>query len=218
MEFENKKHPIVEIEGFAAAGKQFDLDITIPEDNRDVIYGVVRDCYKNPVCDAVVKLIEVEKGCREERKPVSHTFTDKHGEFVFGPLCPHTCYAIEIWANKVEHIKVCAKCNREGRCLKGIEVGPCNCFEKPERPCHKEDFCKKDWYEEKKDECKKECKPCCCKEEKEERPCHMDKYEDECKKEWFEEKKDECKKECKPCCCKEEKKENCKNPCRPCCR
>ena len=90
MEFEDKKTcRDIKVDGFIEKGKQFDLEITLPEDNRNVIYGVIKDCYKEPVEDAVVKLIEVcyDYG-KEERNPVSHTFTDKDGEFVFGPLCP----------------------------------------------------------------------------------------------------------------------------------
>jgi len=216
MECENKKHPIVEIEGFAASGKQFDLDITIPEDGRDVIYGIVRDCYKNPVCDAVVKLIEVEKGCKEDRKPVSHTFTDKHGEFVFGPLCPRKFYAIEIWANKVEHVKICAKCNREGNCLKGIEIGPCDYFIKKDYRPEKDDYYK----ENDKEDYKKNYKPCYKEDDKKEyNPCYKE-----------DEKKDN-KKECNPCykeddekkddkkeyntCYKEDEKKDDKKECKP---
>ena len=99
MEFEEKKPCCdIKVDGFIEKGKQFDLEINLPEDNRDVIYGIIRDCYKEPVEDAVIKLIEV---CRdygkEERNPVSHTFTDKDGECVFGPLCPHKKYEIQIW-------------------------------------------------------------------------------------------------------------------------
>ena len=36
-------HPFVDIDGFIADGKQFDLDIVLANDHRDVIYGVVRD-------------------------------------------------------------------------------------------------------------------------------------------------------------------------------
>lgn len=104
MEYEKTVCPIVDIDGKAANGKQFDLDITIPEDGRDVIYGVVHDCHKEPICDAVVKLIEVVCECgKEEHRPVSHTFTDKDGEFVFGPLCPNRTYEVEIWVNQVKH-------------------------------------------------------------------------------------------------------------------
>lgn len=129
MEFENKPCPIVDVDGHIATGKQFDLDIVVPEDNRGVLYGVVRDCYQEPVKDAVVKLIEVdcEKG-KEERKPVTHTFTDEDGEFVFGPLCPDKKYEVQIWVNRVKHVKVCAKTHREGKCLKGVDLKHCDCY------------------------------------------------------------------------------------------
>ncbi len=120
MEFKKEKGPELKIDGIIASGKQFDLDITIPEDNRNVIYGVIKDCYREPVADAVVKLVEIDYECgKKTRKPVSHTFTDKDGEFVFGPLCPNKMYEINFWANKVKHVKVCAKCTHEGDCLKG---------------------------------------------------------------------------------------------------
>ena len=87
----------------------------MPEDNRNVIYGIVRDCYKDPVKDAVVKLIEVEcKMGKDIRKPVSHTFTDENGEFVFGPLCANRLYEVEIWDNNVNHAKIFTECNRNG--------------------------------------------------------------------------------------------------------
>ena len=38
--------PILDVDGVVSGGKQFDLDITLPEDNRDVIYGVIKDCFK----------------------------------------------------------------------------------------------------------------------------------------------------------------------------
>ncbi len=138
MEFDKNVCPIVDIDGLMECGKQFDLDITLPCDNREVIYGVVRDCFKEPVCDAVVKLVEIvcEHG-KEERLPVSHTFTNKHGEFVFGPLCPNKVYAIDIWVSKVKHVKICAKCEHEGACLKGEEIECC-------KPCHHKEIYNKD--------------------------------------------------------------------------
>ena len=68
MEMNENKHccPILDIDGVISGGKQFDLDITLPEDNRDVIYGVVKNCFKEPVCDAVVKLVEI--ACEHEKK------------------------------------------------------------------------------------------------------------------------------------------------------
>ena len=126
MDYEKDKCPIIDIDGVIETGKQFDLDIVLPQDDRDVIYGIVRDCYKDPVADATVKLIEVsyDKG-KEERKPVSHTFTDKDGEFVFGPLCPNRKYEIQIWVNHVKHCKICARCKHEGKCLKGVDLDKC---------------------------------------------------------------------------------------------
>ena len=123
MDFDKNDCPIVKVDGFIEKGKQFDVEINLPEDNRNVIFGVIKDCFKDPVEDAVVKLIEVcrEYG-KEERKPVSHTFTDKDGEFVFGPLCPDKEYEIQFWADKVKHVKICAECKRTGKCLKGVKL------------------------------------------------------------------------------------------------
>jgi hypothetical protein len=85
MDMEDKKPfcPVLDVDGVIAGGKQFDLDITLPEDNRDVIYGVIKNCFKEPVCDAVVKLTEIVYNCgKEERRPIGHTFTDKEGEYI----------------------------------------------------------------------------------------------------------------------------------------
>jgi hypothetical protein len=131
----NNKCPVVEVDGFIEAGKQFDIDINLPEDERNVIYGIIKDRYDMPAVDAVVKLVEIdyEKG-EEVRKPVSHTFTDEYGEFVFGPLCPDKKYAIDVWVNRVRHEKVCAKGNHKGKCLKGIDIDICD-NHKPQFPC-----------------------------------------------------------------------------------
>ena len=140
MEFDKKT--IVDIDGSIEHGKQFDLELKLPEDNRNVVYGLVKDNYGLPVCDAGVKLVEV---CDDDRKPVSHTFTDKEGEFVFGPLCPGKKYAIQIWKDDVKHIKVCAKCHHEGKCLKGIKLD-----------CDFNDDCKEDYKDDYED--KENCK------------------------------------------------------------
>ena len=143
MDFEKDSCPVVKVDGFIEKGKQFDLEINIPEDNRNVIYGVIKDCYKDPVENAVVKLIEVcyEHG-KEERKPVSHTFTDKDGEFVFGPLCPDKSYEIQVWVDKVKHIKICKECKRQGKCLKGVKLECEDKYSKKEEDCEDlfEDF------------------------------------------------------------------------------
>ena len=157
MEMNEKRpdmHPIVDVDGFIADGKQFDLDITLATDRRDVIFGVVRDNFKEPVKDAVVKLVQVEyKYGKKEIKPVSHTFTDKEGEFVFGPLCPDKKYAIQIWKDDVKHVKVCVKTRVDSKCLKGVDI---DCDHKDDdkhddkyddKPCDRCDYDYKDTIE-----------------------------------------------------------------------
>ena len=155
MEFEKyEKKEKLEITGFIEKGKQFDLDITLPDDNRNIIFGTIKDCYGEAVIDAVVKLIEVyEKYGKIERKPVSHTFTDDNGEFVFGPLCPHRKYAIDIWSNHVHHVKICEVCNKQTKCLKGISLDcddKCKAdYKETECECKDDEITDKKDYEEK---------------------------------------------------------------------
>lgn len=112
----------INVKGAIEKGYQFDLDITLPNDYRSAIYGVVRDQYQNPVYNAVVKLFEVTNESNERALiPVSHTFTDENGEFVFGPLCDDTLYEIQIWVNRITSCKTCITCTHEGDCLHGIE-------------------------------------------------------------------------------------------------
>ena len=169
MEYEKNVCPVLNVDGILATGKQYDLDITLPEDNRGVIYGIVKDCYQEPVCDAVVKLIEVVCDCgKEERRPVSHTFTDKNGEFVFGPLCPNRFYEIQIWVDEVKHCKICTKVEHEGDCLKGVKKKKKKIEHKP---CIKED-CKDICKDDTKNECEKKCdKECDKKAETNNKPC-----------------------------------------------
>ena len=130
VDFDKKPHcPVIDVDGLISNGKQFDLDITLPEDSRDVIYGTVKDMFNDPIKDAVVKLIEIDFGKegRKNRVPVSHTFTDKYGEFVFGPLCPGKEYAIDIWVNDVRNYSMDVKCKHEGTCLRGAKPEKCEC-------------------------------------------------------------------------------------------
>ena len=211
MDFDKKICPIVNVDGLVTSGKQFDIDITLPEDNRNVVYGVIKDCYKEPICNAVVKLIEVDCKCgKEERRPVAHTFTNDDGEFVFGPLCPNKSYEVNIWVNKVKHVKICAKCKHEAECLKGIDIDCCdftiessnNCCHKCNKKSEHKDDCKNDYKHdcdyEHKDEHKEDCKPDCKPEHKDEcKPEHQNdcKYESKpnCKKESYQEYKPNCK-------------------------
>ena len=128
--------PILDVDGFMSNGRQFDIDITLPQDNRNVIYGTIRNTCKEPVKDAVVKLVEIVigKDGMKKRIPISHTFTDEYGEFVFGPLCPGKKYAIDIWVNDVRHYNMEFKGHHEGKCLKGRPCEKCEC-QIDEKPC-----------------------------------------------------------------------------------
>ena len=144
MEFENfDKKMQVEMNGFIENGKQFDIEVKVPKSNRNVVFGVIRDEYGDPIEDAVVKLIEVDKMMgKEERKPVSHTFTDENGEFVFGPLCPNRHYDLQVWVNRVKHVKLCCIAKpKKQKCLKGEEI-----------ECHKDEFPKPKMLEEENEE------------------------------------------------------------------
>ena len=145
MEFESYDKKVdIEVDGFIENGKQFDVEIKGPKDNRNVIFGVIRDEYGDPIEDAVVKLIEVEKTMgKKERKPVSHTFTDEEGEFVFGPLCPNRNYEIQFWVDRVKHVKVCRAAKpKKQKCLKGEKVE----FRKEDYPEHKPEKDDKEEY------------------------------------------------------------------------
>jgi hypothetical protein len=101
----------------------FEIDAEVPKDHRNIAFGTVRDEYGEPIENAVVQLIEVEKMMgKEERKAVSYTFTNENGEFLFGPLCPSRSYDLQIWVNRVKHVKIChtAKPKRKF-CLKGVK-------------------------------------------------------------------------------------------------
>lgn len=131
MEFDKKE--IIDFNGVITNGKQFDIEVKIPEDSRNVVFGIVKDSCGEPISNAVVKLIEVEKKLgKYERKPVSHTFTNEDGEFVFGPLCPDRHYSIDLWVNKVKHVKICHVARHKGECLKGEKI-KCDSYDNNEK-------------------------------------------------------------------------------------
>ena len=43
MEFDKNVCPVLNVDGVMATGKQYDLEINLPEDNRTVIYGIIKD-------------------------------------------------------------------------------------------------------------------------------------------------------------------------------
>ncbi|MDD5018179.1 MAG: carboxypeptidase-like regulatory domain-containing protein [Eubacteriales bacterium] len=72
--------------------------VTIPEELRSIVHGTVYDMEGNKVKDAVVRLFLYEA---EKQEPVSHTFTDSDGEFIFGPLAADKHYIVKVHVNGV---------------------------------------------------------------------------------------------------------------------
>ena len=82
--------------------EQIDAIIKMPEEHRSVIHGVVLGSDDKPVMDAVVKLFTVKDSSDAYSLcPITHTFTDDCGQFLFGPLCPEIEYVIKVWYNTV---------------------------------------------------------------------------------------------------------------------
>lgn len=83
--------------------EQIEAVIKVPEERRSVIHGIVKDHKNRIVKDAVVKLFEVLNSHDENSfKPVTHTFTDECGQFLFGPLIACKHYVIKVWINNVK--------------------------------------------------------------------------------------------------------------------
>lgn len=116
--------------------EQIEAVIRLPEEKRSVIFGTVLDACGNPVIDAVVKLLQVEDGCKYPY-PLTHTFTDDHGQFLLGPLCPNTKYMLKIYKDNIiiKYAHLQPDCY-EGKCISHSK--DCNCNERPvPRPSNK---------------------------------------------------------------------------------
>jgi hypothetical protein len=101
--------------------EQIEAIVKVPEEKRSVIHGVVKDWKGNVVKDAVVKLFEVTGNAKSPvLKPVTHTFTDECGQFIFGPLCPNKKYTVKVWFNdvKIRDLVIAPDCH-DGKCLQG---------------------------------------------------------------------------------------------------
>lgn len=80
--------------------EQIDAVIRISKEKRSVLYGRVLDESGRPVRDAVVKLLKIDR--RSGRiEPLTHTFTDRFGQFLLGPLCPCQKYIIKVYKDNV---------------------------------------------------------------------------------------------------------------------
>ncbi|SHK65225.1 hypothetical protein SAMN02745163_04204 [Clostridium cavendishii DSM 21758] len=113
--------------------QQIEAVIKVPEEKRSVIHGTVVNSCGEAVKDAVVKLLEVVE--HKESKtvyPITHTFTDENGQFIFGPLCANKRYMVKVWYNDVDvkPLVICPECEDE-YCLRyeedTCEGCTCNC-------------------------------------------------------------------------------------------
>lgn len=99
--------------------EQIDVIVKVPKEPRSVIHGVVIDECNKPVKDAVVKLLKMSNCEPNHLDPITHTFTDDHGQFLFGPLSPHVKYVIKVWINHVKTREIVIKsedCHEENIC------------------------------------------------------------------------------------------------------
>ncbi len=81
--------------------EQIDAVIKLSKDRRSCIYGTVIDENGAAVPDAVVKLLQIT-GCGEKTPvPLTHTFTDKYGQFLLGPLCPCKKYMLKVYKDNI---------------------------------------------------------------------------------------------------------------------
>lgn len=113
--------------------QQIDANLTTCGDNRGIISGMVTNKCGKPVCNAVVQLYEINKQCKDHIKPITHTFTDEFGAFLFGPLCPGLCYGIKVWSMNTKHSTSHYTFNDGGKkqCMKAPHKQECGC----ERGC-----------------------------------------------------------------------------------
>ncbi|WP_053956585.1 hypothetical protein [Inediibacterium massiliense] len=106
--------------------EQLEATLKLQKESRSVIHGVVKDECGKLVKDAVVKLFKVKKIHNLEKLiPITHTFTDEHGQFLFGPLCAHQKYLIKVWVNhvKIRELEICPE-----------PIDP-DCLGKDQQPC-----------------------------------------------------------------------------------
>lgn len=93
---------LVKFEFCPKENEQIEALVKVPDEPRSVIHGVVVDFKNKVIKDAVVKLFEVLPGNPCRMKPLTHTFTDDCGQFLFGPLQPNKKYAVKVWYSDVK--------------------------------------------------------------------------------------------------------------------
>ena len=134
---------LVKFEFCPKENEQIEAVIKVPEELRSVIHGVVVDCRNKPIKDAVVKLLEVLPGNPCRMKPLTHTFTDDCGQFLFGPLQPNRKYALKVWYSNVKIRElIITPDNDNDHCDDQECHSECDCHS--ERDCHNERDCHSD--------------------------------------------------------------------------
>lgn len=99
---------LVKFEFCPEENEQLEACVIVPKEERSVIHGIVKNHAHCVVKDAVVIIFEIKSICGKVNLiPIGHTFTDEHGQFVFGPLCPDRHYVVKIWINEIKVRKLC---------------------------------------------------------------------------------------------------------------
>ncbi|MEG2291301.1 MAG: carboxypeptidase-like regulatory domain-containing protein [Clostridium sp.] len=93
---------LIKVKSTTYGDKHIDAIVETGDDKRAVIYGRVIDKNNKPVSDAVVKLILLQDHNDPlSILPITHTFTDEYGQFLFGPLPPNQTYLVKIWHDDI---------------------------------------------------------------------------------------------------------------------
>ncbi|MEG1254215.1 carboxypeptidase-like regulatory domain-containing protein [Clostridium sp.] len=93
---------LIKIKSTTYGDNHIDAIVETDGDKRAVIYGRVIDKNNKPVSDAVVKLILLQDPSDPlSILPITHSFTDEYGQFLFGPLPPNETYLIKIWHDDI---------------------------------------------------------------------------------------------------------------------
>ena len=97
--------------------QQINAVAKIENEDRCAVLGTVVNNGGRAIADAVVVLLKVNDRCSIPT-PITHTFTDRYGQFVFGPLCPNSTYMLKIYKDdiNVENINLICNC-QVGSCL-----------------------------------------------------------------------------------------------------
>ncbi|MBE5966040.1 MAG: hypothetical protein E7255_03610 [Lachnospiraceae bacterium] len=100
--------------------EEIDLCVVLEEEKRAAIHGEVKFPNGKPVEGAVVKLFKKKesKGCYDNNcdlEPITFTFTDKCGQFLFG-VESEKDYVIKVFYYKPEKKRECKEKEEEEKC------------------------------------------------------------------------------------------------------